>query len=80
MRLPELGAEQETGRAEQLQLTLPDGTHAEEPVHVVHGQGEHLLLAPLLLAHLHNSDIVSEHRRAAHLHIDHSVPTGKFWG
>jgi hypothetical protein len=71
MGLSELGTEQKARRSQQLELTFPDGTYAEEPIHIVHSEREHLLLAILLLTHLntkvalvsdHNGDIIRDHK------------------
>lgn len=50
--LLDLRREEETHGPEELQLLTADRHQREEPVHHVHGQGEHLLLSPFLLAHL----------------------------
>ena len=50
--LLELGGDVHADGAQQLQLGARDVDHGQEAVHVVHGQGEHFLLTPLLLAHL----------------------------
>ena len=50
--LPDLGADEEADRAEKLQLHLGYSAAAEEAVHDVHGEGEHLGLAVLLVHHL----------------------------
>jgi len=50
--LAQLRRQQQTCGAEQLQLRFPDRADREEPVHVVHRQGEDLVLALLLLAYL----------------------------
>jgi hypothetical protein len=57
--LPELRAEEEARSSQQLELTFPDGTYTEEPVYVVHSEGEHFLLALLILAHLNTTVALS---------------------
>lgn len=52
MALPELGGEQHGCDRQQLQLLPRDSTLSQEPVHVAHCEGKHLLLALLFLAHL----------------------------
>ena len=50
--LLELGAEEETDGAEQLELRLLYATPGQETVHEVHGEAEDLRLAAQLLANL----------------------------
>ena len=51
-RLLQLGRDEHTDGAQELQLRAVDGVDRQEAIHVVHRQREDFLLATLLLAHL----------------------------
>ena len=51
----QLGGDEDGGGGHQLELALPDVELAEEPVHDVAGQQEHVGMAVLVEAHLNNS-------------------------
>lgn len=60
--LAQLAADEEADGTQQLQVLLLQRRHAQESVHQIHGQREHVVLTALLLTYLHREEREKKYR------------------